>query len=64
MEGRDEHVHADNDVRQPSRPRPSCGNQGPCLPNTSGRGSVRVLVLNDRGRELAVDMKTIHGSRL
>ncbi|RNJ53876.1 hypothetical protein D7B24_001233 [Verticillium nonalfalfae] len=175
---RDEHVHADNDVRQPSRPRPSGGNQGPCLPNTvsipcnhirmgdflmlqgrpcqviristsaatgqyrylgvdlftkqlheessyisnpepsvvvqtmlgpvfkqyrvldmhdgrivamtetgdvkpdlpvidqsnlwsrlntafeSGRGSVRVLVLNDRGRELAVDMKTIHGSRL
>lgn len=30
----------------------------------SGRGSVRVLVLNDRGRELAVDMKVIHGSRL
>ncbi|EGY19733.1 woronin body major protein [Verticillium dahliae VdLs.17] len=180
---RDEHVHADNDVRQPCRPSPSCprpsgGNQGPCLPNTvsipcnhirmgdflmlqgrpcqvirisisaatgqyrylgvdlftkqlheessyisnpepsvvvqtmlgpvfkqyrvldmhdgrivamtetgdvkpdlpvidqsnlwsrlntafeCGRGSVRVLVLNDRGRELAVDMKTIHGSRL
>ncbi|KAG7101610.1 Woronin body major protein like [Verticillium longisporum] len=184
-DGRDEHVHADNDVRQPCRPRPepccprpSGGNQGPCLPNTvsipcnhirmgdflmlqgrpcqvirisisaatgqyrylgvdlftkqlheessyisnpepsvvvqtmlgpvfkqyrvldmhdgrivamtetgdvkpdlpvidqsnlwsrlntafeCGRGSVRVLVLNDRGRELAVDMKTIHGSRL
>jgi len=30
----------------------------------SGRGSVRVLVLNDGGRELAVDMKVIHGSRL
>ncbi|OAF56863.1 hypothetical protein VC83_07052 [Pseudogymnoascus destructans] len=30
----------------------------------SGRGSVRVLVLNDHGRELAVDMKVIHGSRL
>lgn len=30
----------------------------------SGRGSVRVLCLNDRGRELAVDMKVIHGSRL
>lgn len=30
----------------------------------SGRGSVRVLVLNDSGRELAVDMKVIHGSRL
>lgn len=30
----------------------------------SGRGSVRVLVLNDNGRELAVDMKVIHGSRL
>lgn len=29
-----------------------------------GRGSVRVLVLNDGGRELAVDMKVIHGSRL
>ncbi|KJZ75932.1 hypothetical protein HIM_04756 [Hirsutella minnesotensis 3608] len=29
-----------------------------------GRGSVRVLVLNDGGRELAVDMKIIHGSRL
>jgi len=30
----------------------------------SGRGSVRVLVLNDHGRELAVDMKVMHGSRL
>ncbi|KAK8877285.1 woronin body major protein [Apiospora arundinis] len=30
----------------------------------SGRGSVRVLVLTDAGRELAVDMKVIHGSRL
>merc|ERR1712000_675021 len=30
----------------------------------SGRGSVRVLVLNDGGAELAVDMKVIHGSRL
>ncbi|KAF9869509.1 woronin body major protein [Colletotrichum karsti] len=30
----------------------------------SGRGSVRVLVLNDNGRELAVDVKVIHGSRL
>jgi hypothetical protein len=30
----------------------------------SGRGSLRVLVLNDHGRELAVDMKVIHGSRL
>ncbi|KAM4065168.1 woronin body major protein [Hirsutella rhossiliensis] len=29
-----------------------------------GRGSVRVLVLDDGGRELAVDMKVIHGSRL
>lgn len=30
----------------------------------SGRGSVRVLVLNDGGRELAVDMKVVQGSRL
>jgi len=30
----------------------------------SGRGSVRVLVINDHGRELAVDMKVLHGSRL
>jgi len=30
----------------------------------SGRGSLRVLVVNDHGREMAVDMKVIHGSRL
>ncbi|KAK2075281.1 hypothetical protein P8C59_009420 [Phyllachora maydis] len=30
----------------------------------SGRGSVRVLVVNDHGHELVVDMKVIHGSRL
>ncbi|KAJ9155621.1 Woronin body major protein [Pleurostoma richardsiae] len=30
----------------------------------TGRGSVRVLVVNDHGRELAVDMKVIHGARL
>jgi hypothetical protein len=30
----------------------------------SGRGSVRVLVVSDHGKELVVDMKTIHGSRL
>ncbi|KAI1843656.1 hypothetical protein JX265_008514 [Neoarthrinium moseri] len=30
----------------------------------SGRGSVRVLVLNDGGRELVVDVKTIHASSL
>jgi len=30
----------------------------------SGRGAVRVLVLNDHGRELAVDMKVTHGSSL
>ncbi|KAB5547243.1 translation protein SH3-like protein [Coniochaeta sp. 2T2.1] len=30
----------------------------------SGRGSVRVLVVSDHGRELAVDMKVVHGSRL
>ena len=29
-----------------------------------GRGSVRVLVINDGGQELAVDYKVIHGSRL
>lgn len=29
-----------------------------------GRGSVRVLVINDKGRELAVDMKVVHGSAL
>lgn len=30
----------------------------------NGRGSVRVLVINDEGRELAVDFKVVHGSRL
>ncbi|KAL9124020.1 MAG: hypothetical protein Q9217_006607 [Psora testacea] len=30
----------------------------------NGRGSVRVMVINDGGRELAVDYKVIHGSRL
>jgi len=30
----------------------------------NGRGSVRVLVINDEGRELAVDYKVMHGSRL
>ncbi len=30
----------------------------------SGRGSVRILVVNDNGRELGVDLKVIHGSRL
>ncbi len=30
----------------------------------NGRGSVRVLVLADRGQELAVDYKIVHGSRL
>ncbi|KAI1006640.1 hypothetical protein K3495_g1574 [Podosphaera aphanis] len=30
----------------------------------AGRGSVRVLVISDAGRELAVDMKVIHGSRI
>ena len=30
----------------------------------SGRGSVRVLVVSDQGREIAVDMKVVHGSRL
>ncbi|KAG0650418.1 Woronin body major [Hyphodiscus hymeniophilus] len=30
----------------------------------SGRGSVRVLVISDHGRELVVDMKILHGSRL
>jgi len=29
-----------------------------------GNGSVRVMVVADGGKELAVDMKTIHGSRL
>jgi hypothetical protein len=31
---------------------------------SDGRGSVRALVINDGGRELIVDMKIIHGSRL
>jgi len=30
----------------------------------SGRGSIRVLVVSDQGREMAVDMKTINGARL
>ena len=30
----------------------------------NGRGSVRVMVINDGGHELAVDYKVIHGSRL
>ncbi|KAI1323988.1 translation protein SH3-like protein [Xylariaceae sp. FL0255] len=30
----------------------------------SGSGSVRVLVINDNGNELVVDVKTVHGSRL
>ncbi|KAK4102261.1 hypothetical protein N658DRAFT_506457 [Parathielavia hyrcaniae] len=30
----------------------------------TGRGSVRVLVVTDHGREMAVDMKVVHGSRL
>ncbi|KAF2014611.1 hypothetical protein BU24DRAFT_410340 [Aaosphaeria arxii CBS 175.79] len=30
----------------------------------NGRGSVRVLVINDDGQELAVDYKVVHGSRL
>jgi len=30
----------------------------------NGRGSVRVLVINDSGRELVVDYKVVHGSRL
>ncbi|KAI9732969.1 MAG: hypothetical protein M1818_007402 [Claussenomyces sp. TS43310] len=30
----------------------------------TGRGSVRVLVISDNGKELAVDMRTIHGSSL
>ncbi|KAF2716390.1 hypothetical protein K431DRAFT_316583 [Polychaeton citri CBS 116435] len=30
----------------------------------NGRGSVRVLVINDEGSELAVDYKIVHGSRL
>jgi hypothetical protein len=31
---------------------------------SEGRGSVRALVINDAGRELVVDYKVIHGSRL
>ncbi|OKL61062.1 hypothetical protein UA08_03831 [Talaromyces atroroseus] len=31
---------------------------------SDGRGSVRALVINDGGRELVVDFKVIHGSRL
>ncbi|KAK3074970.1 hypothetical protein LTR53_002139 [Teratosphaeriaceae sp. CCFEE 6253] len=31
---------------------------------SNGRGSVRVLVISDEGRELAVDYKVVHGSRL
>lgn len=30
----------------------------------SGRGSVRVLVVSHNGQEMAVDMKTLHGSSL
>jgi Eukaryotic elongation factor 5A hypusine, DNA-binding OB fold len=30
----------------------------------NGRGSIRVLVLNDEGRELVVDYKVVYGSRL
>jgi len=30
----------------------------------NGRGSIRVLVLSDEGRELCVDYKIVHGSRL
>jgi hypothetical protein len=30
----------------------------------NGRGSIRVLVLDDDGRELIVDFKVVHGSRL
>jgi len=30
----------------------------------SGRGSVRILVVSDHGREMAVEMKVVHGSRL
>jgi hypothetical protein len=29
-----------------------------------GHGSVRVLVINDNGSELVVDVKVVHGSRL
>ena len=30
----------------------------------NGRGSIRVLVINDDGMEMAVDYKVVHGSRL
>lgn len=30
----------------------------------NGRGSIRILVINDDGNELAVDYKVVHGSRL
>jgi len=30
----------------------------------TGRGSVRVMVISDHGRELVVDFKVVHGSRL
>lgn len=30
----------------------------------SGRGSVRVLVVHHHGKEMAVDVKTLHGSSL
>lgn len=30
----------------------------------TGRGSVRVLVISDHGKELVVDLKVVHGSRL
>jgi hypothetical protein len=30
----------------------------------SGRGSVRVMVVKDHGREMVVDMKVLHGSSL
>jgi hypothetical protein len=30
----------------------------------NGRGSIRVLVLSDEGREMIVDYKVVHGSRL
>ncbi|KAF5852711.1 hypothetical protein GGP41_008184 [Bipolaris sorokiniana] len=30
----------------------------------NGRGSVRILVINDDGMEMAVDFKVVHGSRL
>ena len=43
--------------------RVDCG-QGLNESFANGRGSVRVLVINDGGRELAVDYKVIHGSRL